>query len=400
MDFVRAHGIATPRVLGCSVGENSIGSEYMLMEKLSGRTIGDVWFELSEQQRLQVLHDFVELEAKLLNIQLPASGSIYYAHDLGLETHRVNIPGLDERFCVGPYTGLRWWHGQRANLEVGRGPHVDAIRALGAPAEKELAWIKQHGKPRYPSHRQHREAFQYQKQDPRVHAESLESYLHVAPYLVPTDPELKAPVLRHPDVQPNNIFVSEDYKVTELIDWQHAMILPKILAAGIPNSFQNYNDPESKYFAPPQLPAGFESLGESERSEANEHFRRRHIHFYYLGFTQRLNQGHWHALKEDTDILRRRIFDHAGEPWEGLNTPLQYDLVQISQNWDKFSAAADSNGHAGPPCPVSFTYEEAERIDALDDAHRDADRDVEQINELLGVGSDGWSTNEGFETAK
>lgn len=82
MDFVRAHGIPTPRVFGYAFNENPVGSEYILMEKLCGQPIGDNWYNLSEQQRLQVLHDIVKLESKLFSIQLPASGSIYYTCDL------------------------------------------------------------------------------------------------------------------------------------------------------------------------------------------------------------------------------------------------------------------------------------------------------------------------------
>ncbi|KAF2130129.1 hypothetical protein P153DRAFT_231335 [Dothidotthia symphoricarpi CBS 119687] len=400
MDFVRAHGIPTPRILGYAIDENPVGSEYILMEKLPGQPIGDTWFDLSEQQRLQVLHDIVKLESKLFNIQLPASGSIYYAHDLDSNTPRVSIPEADGQFCVGPYTGLRWWFGERGDLRLDRGPHVDTLRALQAPAEKELAWVREYGRPRYPFHRQHREAFRYEKQDPMIHAESLEEYLRVALHLVPTSPELNLPVLRHPDVQPNNVFVSEDYKVTSLIDWQHATVLPLFLAAGIPNAFQNYGDAESRAFTPPHNPdpAHLDSLDDIERIQAQEEFRRRHVHFFYLGFTQRFNQRHWRALDEETDLLKRRIFDHAGEPWEGLNTALQYDLVQVSQNWDKI-APLNHDGTA-PTCPVSVTQEEAERIDALDDSHRDADGDVEQINELLGIASDGWTPHERFESAK
>jgi len=44
MDFVRAHGIPTPRILGYAIDENPVGSEYILMEKLPGRPIGDAWF--------------------------------------------------------------------------------------------------------------------------------------------------------------------------------------------------------------------------------------------------------------------------------------------------------------------------------------------------------------------
>jgi hypothetical protein len=176
------------------------------------------------------------------------------------------------------------------------------------------------------------------------------------------------------------------------------MVLPAFLAAGIPNFFQNYNDPESKYFAPPHLPSNIVEMEPAERTEAQEAFRRRHIHFFYLGFTQRLNPQHWRALEEPTDILRRRTCDHASEPWEGLNTPLQHDLVHISQHWDQI-APPSPNG-AQVSCPVSFSKEETERIDALDDSHRDADLDVENINKMLEVASDGWTTNDRYDSAK
>jgi hypothetical protein len=201
-----------------------------------------------------------------------------------------------------------------------------------------------------------------------VHAESLEKYLRLARHLIPTSPELTRPVLRHPDIQPNNIFISDDCRVTSLIDWQHAVTLPTFLAAGIPNSFQNYGDAESRSFTPPRLPMDLNSLDEFERSQACEQFRRRHVHFFYLGFTQKFNLPHWRALEEETDLIRRRIFDHAGEPWEGLNTSLLYDLSEVSRSWNKI-APLDNDGTA-PTCPVSFTHEEAEQIDALDDLHR------------------------------
>jgi hypothetical protein len=98
MDFVRSRGIRTPEVLGYSIEENAVGLEYILMEKLPKRPIGDAWFDLSEQERLQILHDIVQLEAKMFSIKLPASGGIYYARDLPSDTHRFVIPETNDHF--------------------------------------------------------------------------------------------------------------------------------------------------------------------------------------------------------------------------------------------------------------------------------------------------------------
>lgn len=118
---------------------------------------------------------------------------------------------------------------------------------------KELAWLRAYGRPRFPFERAYRESTNYRLSDPSEHIALLEFYLKIAPELLPPD-EFLRPVLRHPDLQPNNIFVSDDFDIVGLIDWQHASVLPVFLAAGIPKFFQNYDDPESLYFRPPPTP--------------------------------------------------------------------------------------------------------------------------------------------------
>ncbi|KAF2437966.1 kinase-like protein [Karstenula rhodostoma CBS 690.94] len=398
LDFVRAQGVPTPRVLGYSVGDNSVGAEYILMEKLPGRPIGDAWFDLSERERLKILLQIVKLETKLFAMDLPASGSIYYAHDLPIGTPKKDIPGSDNGLCIGPYAALQWWFGERRDLKIDRGPHEDSCLVLQAPAEKELAWLSAYGRPRFPFERAYRETFNYEKQNPEEHANSLREYIRLAPHLVPTSSKLNLPVLRHPDLQPNNIFIDDDLSITGLIDWQHAVVLPTFLAAGIPNVFQNYDDEESMSFTPPQLPADLESMDEDDRATAQEQFRRRHVHFYYMGFTQRMNETHWHALEQEPSLLKRRTFHDAGAPWEGLNTPLQMDIVRLSQNWSNI-VSARSDGTA-PTFPISITEKEAQRRATQDESLRETDSEMERILGLLGVASDGWTPSESFDSAR
>ncbi|OJD12298.1 hypothetical protein ACJ73_09379 [Blastomyces percursus] len=170
------------------------------------------------------------------------------------------------------------------------------------------------------------------------------------------------------------------------------------LAAGIPRSFQNYGDEQSMYFIPPQLPKDLGTVDADEHAIACEQFRRRHVHFFYLGFTQKLNEPHSEALEQEFGLLSCRIFDNAGSPWEGLNTPLQVDIAQVSQNWSKI-AAVHSDGSLSA-CPVVISEQDAQKRAAQDDSLRDVDTELEQINGFLGVGPDGWISNELFEQAK
>lgn len=36
-----------------------------------------------------------------------------------------------------------------------------------------------------------------------------------------------------------------------------------------------------------------------------------------------MNEPHWHALEQETGLLKRRMFSDASSPWEGLNTPFK-----------------------------------------------------------------------------
>jgi hypothetical protein len=56
----------------------------------------------------------------------------------------------------------------------------------------------------------------------------------------------------------------------------------------------------------PHPPAHVDSLDEFRHSLVQEEFRRRHVHFFCLDFTQRFNQRRWRALEEEkeTDLLQ------------------------------------------------------------------------------------------------
>lgn len=100
-----------------------------------------------------------------------------------------------------------------------------------------------------------RETFNLEKQIPSVHLDSLRKYLQVSSSLIPEgSPELIQAIIRHPDLRPSNIFVSDDYEITSLIDWQHATALPLFLHSGIPDELNNSFDPVSSSLETPQLP--------------------------------------------------------------------------------------------------------------------------------------------------
>lgn len=131
---------------------------------------------------------------------------------------------------------------------------------LEAVGHREMAWLQNFGKQRFPREPLYREFYDHQEVDPQVQVDSLKYYLKLAPHIVPEDSDLCQPTIRHPDLSPTNIFVSESGEVTGVIDWQHSTILPAFLQARIPKHFQNYGDDDSENFRRPALPTTFDSL--------------------------------------------------------------------------------------------------------------------------------------------
>lgn len=119
MDYLRGHGIPTPLVYSYSASANNpVGAEYILMEKIPGRCLGDVWFDVSDKQRVRILGDIVDQEANLFKISFPAYGSIYYDADLPEHMSRTM---MERQFCIGPDVSLRHWFEARSELDIRRG---------------------------------------------------------------------------------------------------------------------------------------------------------------------------------------------------------------------------------------------------------------------------------------
>lgn len=123
MDLVRSHGLSAPEVYGHSTDAgNSVGAEYILTEKSRGKALGNVWFTLSQKDRIKVLSGITKLEAKLFSLDLPASGSVYFEEDLPPCMGKVPCQGgsFGKQLCIGPDASLKFCFEARSALNIER----------------------------------------------------------------------------------------------------------------------------------------------------------------------------------------------------------------------------------------------------------------------------------------
>jgi hypothetical protein len=128
MEFLRIHGIPIPKILDwSSSASNPLGSEYIIMERVSGRELADTWDTMTFQERMAVVKKIVDIERLLFGIRFPASGSIFFKNSLDPDVERIDMP--DDKslkdvgaFCIGPSTEYLWWYQKRNELAANGGP--------------------------------------------------------------------------------------------------------------------------------------------------------------------------------------------------------------------------------------------------------------------------------------
>lgn len=402
MQFMRLHDIPVPQVYAwASSATNAVGSAYIIMAKADGQELEHAWYTMTVHERMNVMESIVDMEKKLFQIRLPASGSLYHTSFLEAQKGVAKIP-LDTatakvgEFCIGPSTEYLWWYSGRDALVVKRGPwnHTeDVMRSVG---ERELAWLEKFGRFRYPREPLYRAFYSHQQVDPEVQKRSLRDYLKVAPLVIPEQSDFNMPTIRHPDLSPNNIFISNSGNITGLIDWQHTSILPLFLQAKIPKHFQNWGDDESESMQPPRLPDNFDSMAADEKEAELEIYRRRQTHYFYMGYTSRNNETHFNAIGKPRLIMTNRLFDTAARPWEGDNASLKAELIRAIRHWPEMrSSQAKSHD-----CPVQYTAEEVTKYLAIDKQQQEADAQMQTLRDCFTTDIEGWVPADLYEQAR
>ncbi|GFG01700.1 hypothetical protein CNMCM6936_008802 [Aspergillus lentulus] len=346
----------------CSTKANPVGAGYIIMEKLDGIPLGEIWYTMTPKQQHKIMKQIVEWEVQFMPLEFPAFGSLYYQKGLPTE-RKVPLPH----------------HNGSSSAEL--------FRAVG---ERELTWAKAYAKPRLPYERMYREIYGYRLVSPEGHLQNLSDYLTLAPCLgFRAGSSLNQPVMWHPDLQPNNILISDANEVVGLIDWQHCTILPLGLAASISKHFQNYGDPDSQKLIQPRidLPPNYDSLPKSEQLSIRETIQKRLVHFLCAAFTRRLNEEHYNAIFDQSAILHQRLFESAGSTWEGDSITLKADMIRVIQSWSTL-ISADSAGRGRETCNTpSLTYSDRVVRDTLvlDAQQKGADDAMEHMRNALSV---------------
>lgn len=97
--------LPVPNVLAWnSESTNEVGAEYIIMEKVSGVTLAEVWDGLSSLERYNIIERILAMEKELASLEFPAYGALYLQDSVPIGLKRFPLPNMVESaelFCVG-----------------------------------------------------------------------------------------------------------------------------------------------------------------------------------------------------------------------------------------------------------------------------------------------------------
>ncbi|KAJ7103691.1 kinase-like domain-containing protein [Mycena crocata] len=207
--YVRNHtSIPVPQVYHSdSNTNNALGTRYMLMERISGESLGTSWDSMSPKQRKGVVSGVARIQAELLQAPLSMIGNIIDADGtVGQLTPSSTYPFALRDHYRGPFRSSK--HFMEAHLRC----ELLLISNPNTWTLERTEWRNRNGGV---------------GDMPLAYAMRWFSFLLAAILLVPSEEfDDSHFTLCHDDFQLNNILVSPSGSVVGLVDWQGSGVFP------------------------------------------------------------------------------------------------------------------------------------------------------------------------------
>ncbi|EEP80258.1 predicted protein [Uncinocarpus reesii 1704] len=404
LDFLRnGLDIPVPEVVAWSSPSqhpNLVGAEYILMKRMPGQQLSDVWDGMTQAQRFELVRSLVAIEAKLVAAKMSGYGSLYYRETypdgISLDGMLPSSWSTAKSFVLGPSTDRRFWVDGRGALDLDRGPWASAAEYFSAVAKREIECIRTSAI-NEPSLMD----FGRKATAREAHIHLLNQFLIVLPHILPHLP-FCCPVLLHQDLHLDNIFVdsTDPTKISGIIDWQSTTSAPLFMQARFPSVF-DCDDPYPWGAVLPELPDDFDSLSKNAKIKAREQLERVRLKKFYEMAARKFNPAIPRAMeallnKNDDDPVSY-IFPLLEQTAVDGPLPLQELLIEIFERWDEICKRHGSR--SGFPCPISYSQAEISRFRELVQEYAVALCEFTGYLAQVGGGRDGWVSNGEFENA-
>ncbi|KAE8137321.1 kinase-like domain-containing protein [Aspergillus pseudotamarii] len=353
-----------------SDSSNPVGSKYILLEKADGRQLVDVWGDMDQLQRFQLIKNLARLEGELTSMEFPGYGNLYFNRPASHHSGQA-IP-VDDEYCLGPAYNASWFPQSNKGCHSGPWKSISdlglslASRGLGHIQRSTLVTRGPHFGTKV------------------EHSRILEAAMDVIPKLAghPTIQRYSRPTLWHGDLHLGNIYICDQdpTDIVGIIDWQFMSIMPAFMQVQWPY----FLSPPENYetgLVKPELPPNFDAMDSDEKAFAmTERDQALLSKCYEAALTKQHLQSYFALTRVDSAI--RHLFTSCGTTWKDGIIPLRDSLIQISEHWNEM-------GFSGPcPFPVTGDVLSKHRLELS--RYKDWHKLKSYTQELLQSDDDGW----------
>ncbi|TVY54027.1 Altered inheritance of mitochondria protein 9, mitochondrial [Lachnellula cervina] len=343
--------------------ENSVGAEYIIMEKVPGIELESVWPSMKIEDRLAVVKAIASFQKAWTSVSFKKFGALYYAQDLderiGNEPLYVDANGVevkDARFTIGPSTGRVSIDNRRATINFDRGPWDTLEEYHTAIGLREIACVGQLSRlPKSPLTLCGPGTYQPSREK-KLHA--LNCYLKLIKFLLPTDRSIASSHLWHGDLHVANIVVnpSKHTEIVGIIDWQSTELSPLYFHARQPTII-NYHGPRFHGLERPQPPKDTEQLDPNAKKHAEALYLKQSLCSLYNTLTHHQNPRLYAALgfQQTTSHLLLSLARYLLVDGEAAYL---LQIAELEATWSSLPSAQNS------AYPFSFSAEELRELEA------------------------------------
>ncbi|QVM06747.1 hypothetical protein D8B26_001453 [Coccidioides posadasii str. Silveira] len=367
MEFVRSVcKTPVPKVYSWNSRPNSVGAEYIIMEKVPGVPLDSVWPNMEIGDRLAVVKNIARYQEAWMSVSFNHFGGLYFAQDLdgfrhqSMSYEKGGVTLLDGRFAIGPSTARENVDNGRSTIQFDCGPWSTVVEYLTAIGRREIACVK--ALPNLPkSPIALYGPGTYQPTRARK-LKALESYLTMIKYLCPVDQSITSSCLWHSDLHVENIFVDSKSptEIVGIIDWQSTELAPLFNHARQPHLL-DYDGPQLHNLKRPSLPENLPRLDIEAQREAKALYYKQALCSLYRTFVYKTNPRLYRVLEYrespsfDLLLLARNLLI------DGEATYLAR-IVELEGTWTDLPGVATSEGK-DHQYPFSFSNEEKAEIE-------------------------------------
>ncbi|OJD26720.1 hypothetical protein ACJ73_01890 [Blastomyces percursus] len=344
---------------------NSVGAEYIIMEKIPGVPLDSVWPSMKIEDRLAIIVKTIAwYQEARMSVSFNHFGGLYFAQDLdgfrhqSMSYEKGGLTLSDEKFAIGPSTARENVDNGRSAVQFDRGPWSIAIEYLAAIGNREIACVKA-----LPNLPKSRIALYgpgpYQPTRARK-LKALENYLTMVKYLCPVDQSITSSCLWHGDIHVENIIVDPKYptEIVGIIDWQSTELAPLITHARQPQIL-DYDGLQLHGLERPNFPEDLPRLDSEAQRDARALYYKQALCLLYRTFVHLTNPRLYGALgyRESPSfdfllVARNLLVD--GE------AAFLYYVVELERKWADLPGVVASEDK---DCQYPFSFSDEEKAE-------------------------------------